>query len=388
MAPPRVLVDDAVEEILLRLPPDDSALLVRASLVCKSWRRLLTDAAFLRHYRRFHRAPPMLGLFRNTKGCVARFVPTGSFRPRDLERRNCCVVDCRHGRVLLENRITLDYLVWDPTTGEEWVIPDDADFSYSNYSATVVCAAAGCDHLDCHGGPFLVVLVGTDTDSQQRRQVVRSRVRGLSMMVTIKDIPTLKGDNDNEWYKRLDFFFTMADLDWVLTAPVPKEPEAPVREDSEIDAAWQQRQRAHEASKKKHDSDHAKWINANKKCLAVVKNTIEPAILGSITDCHTVIEYLEKIKGQYTGSSKTYATQLFKQLFEAFVVNYNMQPERWDIEKTIAMCVQEEERLKATNGGSLNYVNKKKPAPPKGNPSSSKGKGPQMHRPKEELVTG
>jgi hypothetical protein len=27
------------------------------------------------------------------------------------------------------------------------------------YDTAVLCAACGCDHLDCHGGPFLVVLV-------------------------------------------------------------------------------------------------------------------------------------------------------------------------------------------------------------------------------------
>jgi hypothetical protein len=169
--------------------------------------------------------------------------------------------------------------------------------------------------------------------------------------------------------------------------------------------------------------------------LAMVKNTIEPAIMGSIPDCTTVIEYLEKLKNQYTGSSKTYATQLIKQLvserytgggirehihrmvnqnnklksldlafkedhiihlvfaslpkeFDTFVVNYNTQPHTWDIEKTIAMCVQEEERIRSTTGGSLNYVNKKKHANFKGNFSSSsssfsKGKNSQQHRPQE-----
>jgi hypothetical protein len=48
--------------------------------------------------------------------------------------------------------------------------------------------------------------------------------------------------------------------------------------------------------------------------------------------------------------------------FETFAINYNMQPEQWDIEKKIAMCVQEEDRLKSSHGGSLNYVkdNKKR----------------------------
>ena len=34
--------------------------------------------------------------------------------------------------------------------------------------------------------------------------------------------------------------------------------------------------------------------------------------------------------------------------YETFVVNYNMQPNKWDIEKLISMCVQEEERLKSS----------------------------------------
>jgi hypothetical protein len=48
--------------------------------------------------------------------------------------------------------------------------------------------------------------------------------------------------------------------------------------------------------------------------------------------------------------------------FDTLVVNYNMSPEKWEIEKTIAMCVQEEENIKTSNGGSTNYVkdNKKR----------------------------
>ena len=48
--------------------------------------------------------------------------------------------------------------------------------------------------------------------------------------------------------------------------------------------------------------------------MAVIKNTIEPAIVGSIPECDAVTEYLDRIKSQFTGSSKTYATQLIKQL--------------------------------------------------------------------------
>ncbi|CAN6170768.1 unnamed protein product [Urochloa humidicola] len=67
MAPPRSLpelMSELVEEILLRLPPGDPACLVRASLVCKPWCRLLSAPSFHRRYRAFHRAPPLASLHR------------------------------------------------------------------------------------------------------------------------------------------------------------------------------------------------------------------------------------------------------------------------------------------------------------------------------------
>ena len=44
------------------------------------------------------------------------------------------------------------------------------------------------------------------------------------------------------------------------------------------------------------------------------KEPIKPVIVGSIPECDTVTEYLDRIKSQFSGSSKTYATQLIKQL--------------------------------------------------------------------------
>jgi hypothetical protein len=48
--------------------------------------------------------------------------------------------------------------------------------------------------------------------------------------------------------------------------------------------------------------------------------------------------------------------------FEAFEINYNSQPENWEIEKLIAMCIQEEERIKDVHDNFINHVkhNKKK----------------------------
>ena len=39
--------------------------------------------------------------------------------------------------------------------------------------------------------------------------------------------------------------------------------------------------------------------------MAVIKNTIESVIVGSIPECDTVTEYLDRIKSQFTGFSKT-----------------------------------------------------------------------------------
>jgi hypothetical protein len=128
--------------------------------------------------------------------------------------------------------------------------------------------------------------------------------------------------------------------------------------------------------------ENQKWVNANKKCMAFIKNMIENVIAGSIEECTSVGEFLEKIKSQFTGSSKVYATQMLKQLvtekytrgahgirehilmmsnkaaklkpmdvdlelkpallvhlvmpslpkeFDNFITNYNMSPDKWDI---------------------------------------------------------
>ncbi|XP_047067427.1 uncharacterized protein LOC124675394 [Lolium rigidum] len=160
---PRTIADMA-PEILLRLPPDDPAYLARAALVCKPWRRLLTSKAFLGRYRAFHRTPPMLGFVLNLKehsGGMTRFFPTSTFRPAAPDHPGTSVLDARHGRVLLKTAMDELLVVWDPVTGEEWKVPEVPVFALG-FNAAVVCAAAGCDHLDCHGGPFRVAFVGSD----------------------------------------------------------------------------------------------------------------------------------------------------------------------------------------------------------------------------------
>ncbi|CAL4916089.1 unnamed protein product [Urochloa decumbens] len=115
--------DDLLSEILLRLPPHPACLL-RASLVCTRWRRLLRDPGFLRRSRAFHRTPPVLGLFRiSLRG--GRFVPIGEAPDRVPaagfalpDPASWVLLGCRHGRALLRSRPGwLQILVWDPITG-------------------------------------------------------------------------------------------------------------------------------------------------------------------------------------------------------------------------------------------------------------------------------
>ncbi|TVU13441.1 hypothetical protein EJB05_40498, partial [Eragrostis curvula] len=163
--PPPELIEDAVAEILLRIPPDEPADLFRAALVCKPWRRILSDRAFLHRYRSFHGAPPLLGFLQNSHigGPIPRFVPATSATHFSIPAFNCrrwYAMDCRHGRALLLSLDPTGLIVWDPISGDHKSIPLPP-YPNSCFRAAVLCATDNCDHLDCRSGPFLVVAVGT-----------------------------------------------------------------------------------------------------------------------------------------------------------------------------------------------------------------------------------
>ncbi|CAL4924336.1 unnamed protein product [Urochloa decumbens] len=173
------LPDDALAEILLRVPPHPNCL-ARASLAGKGPRRVTTSPEFLRAFRKRHNSapPPLLGFFHDDGDLPSNFLPVGdspnrvsaaAFDHMD-EEPGWRVVDSRHGRVLLRSPDRLRFLVWEPMAGRRSYVdappPDHADH-YKFSSAALVCTAAheeeeeGRHHIDCHDCPLSVLFVVT-----------------------------------------------------------------------------------------------------------------------------------------------------------------------------------------------------------------------------------
>ncbi|KAI3751204.1 hypothetical protein L2E82_22252 [Cichorium intybus] len=136
------------------------------------------------------------------------------------------------------------------------------------------------------------------------------------------------------------------------------------------------------------------WERSNRMSLMIIKNSISSAIRGAIPNSEIATGYLESVEEQFKGTSKAHASTLilkmlttkydgsggvrehimvmndmankFKSMemeisegflvhfimtslpaqFGPFIINYNSQREKWKMSELIAMCVQEEERLK------------------------------------------
>jgi hypothetical protein len=52
------------------------------------------------------------------------------------------------------------------------------------------------------------------------------------------------------------------------------------------------RLRDHPEVRMKYDLEKKKWVNLNRKCLMVAKDTIADPVRGSILECDTTTEYL------------------------------------------------------------------------------------------------
>ncbi|CAN6278141.1 unnamed protein product [Urochloa humidicola] len=164
--------DDLLSDILLRLPPSLSSL-PRVSLVCKRWRRLVSAPAFVRSFRARHRRnAPLLGFFTEREGTISFTstldppdrLPRGHFS-LDLEDDRCRILGCRHGLVLILNRMGSQFTVWDPVTGDLSRVAFPPEFGNGGnlvQHAAVLRAPGDLHAGEHHSIPFLVALVGSD----------------------------------------------------------------------------------------------------------------------------------------------------------------------------------------------------------------------------------
>ncbi|KAK9072512.1 hypothetical protein SSX86_008946 [Deinandra increscens subsp. villosa] len=187
-------------------------------------------------------------------------------------------------------------------------------------------------------------------------------------------VETLTGANFPSWKDSVKLTLGMLDLDYALRHDTP----AALTDKSS------------EEEKQKHE----KWDRSNRMSLMVIKNSISVAIRGAIPDSDNAKTYLDSVEEQFKGTSKAHASTLILKMlttkydgiggvrehimimsdmahklkgldmeisdgflvhfimtslparFDAFKVNYNTQKDKWTMGELIAMCVQEEERLK------------------------------------------
>ncbi|KAK1614204.1 hypothetical protein QYE76_019721 [Lolium multiflorum] len=174
--------DDMLREILLRLPPLPASL-PRASLVCKRWRRLLSNPVFLRRFRIHHhrRNPPLLGFF---DGHSRSFQPT--METPDRIPPNCFSLQlngrflnlgCRHGLVLFLDAWRRQVLVCDPVTSDQHRIDVPSgleDATKTIVNGEVLLAPGPGDATQCclHFHVVLVKVVVAHNNNYAHRQAL------------------------------------------------------------------------------------------------------------------------------------------------------------------------------------------------------------------------
>ncbi|KAJ9562866.1 hypothetical protein OSB04_008026 [Centaurea solstitialis] len=190
----------------------------------------------------------------------------------------------------------------------------------------------------------------------------------------LSSIDPLNGMNYASWIEQIKIALGVMELDFALRVdrPLPLTNESTVEDKRVID----------------------QWERSNRMSLMIIKNSISLAIRGAIPDSETAKGYLNSVEEQFKGTSKAHASTLILKMlttkydgvsgvrehilimndmanklksmdmeisegflvhfimtslptqFGPFKINYNTQKEKWKMSELIAMCVQEEERLK------------------------------------------
>jgi hypothetical protein len=119
-----------------------------------------------------------LGIIKS-KVSGTHFMPTTSFFPLySIDRCECSVIDAHHGYVFFYDS---DLIMFNPITGEEWRLPKPKLPQMPlMWTATLLCAALGCAHLDCpFSGPFTIIFVGTNRSMNFTSATIYSSETGM-----------------------------------------------------------------------------------------------------------------------------------------------------------------------------------------------------------------
>ena len=121
----------------------------------------------------------------------------------------------------------------------------------------------------------------------------------VNILLQLATIKPLDGTNYSTWKEDIELMLDLSELDYALNSArlVPPQVGEPDYDDKVM----------------KHDLERVKWERSNRKYLMILKRSIMEAIRGSIPECETAREYMDKVAAQFVGSSKAYASTLTKQ---------------------------------------------------------------------------
>ncbi|CAN6582669.1 unnamed protein product [Malus baccata var. baccata] len=190
-------------------------------------------------------------------------------------------------------------------------------------------------------------------------------------MLNLINIEKLNGNNFKTWKQQIEMHLGMLDFDIAFKLPQPSA-------------------LADNSTTVQRDL-FAKWERANQMSLLIMQNAMEEHVRGGILACDLAKAYMDKVEEKFKRSDKAetgsylsafinakhddlnaldigitdqflvhMALHSLSSDYEQIKLNYNTQKETWSINELIAICCQEEERMKRTKIETVNVVQSEK----------------------------
>ncbi|XP_061998804.1 uncharacterized protein LOC133716074 isoform X2 [Rosa rugosa] len=203
--------------------------------------------------------------------------------------------------------------------------------------------------------------------------------------LSLATIEPLNGTNYKKWRSDIEIYLGLTGIDFCLTDAAPVLTDV----SSDLDRA-----------------KFNEWARANRMSLLIMKRLMTDIVKGSIADQPTAREFLDSIAEKFTQNAKAETAVLLDSLttmkyngtvgmrehimklidttsklkdldmplddqfivhqalnslpsqFNQLKTTYNAQKDKWNLNELIAVCVQEEDRMKRDKAVTVNLVNK------------------------------